>query len=201
MVLHAHLTDHTLATGDGMVRCEEAGPMLLTQLLDLLREHSCSISLRPVLDPADTAAVDAYEIPQALREAVTTRHPASIFPYSSRSGWGMEIDHTRPHTRTPTPSGQTGSHNLGPLGKHEHTIKTPRHLARRPTPPRRLPLALTPRPLLPSHQPRHPTPRTQTPVRLTGEWSQSRYDRPHPCQASEHLPNTHICLLGNQVAH
>ena len=124
VVLHAHLTDHTLATGDGVVRCEEAGPMLLGQLLDLLRDHSCSISLRPVLDPADVAAVDAYEIPTGVREAVATRNPASVFPYSSRSGRGMELDHTRPHTRTATPTGRTGTHNLGPLGKREHIIKT-----------------------------------------------------------------------------
>jgi hypothetical protein len=36
----------------------------------------------------------------------------------------MEIDHTIPHAHTPQPPGQTGSHNVGPLGEFEHHVKT-----------------------------------------------------------------------------
>jgi hypothetical protein len=124
VVMHVHLTDQTLLTGQGVVRSDDCGPMLLSQLIELLGRHHCSISLRPVLDPANLAAVDAYEIPESLREAVRTRHPASVFPFSSRLGKHLQLDHTVPHNHTPVPAGQTSSSNLGPLAVPEHQPKT-----------------------------------------------------------------------------
>jgi len=53
VILNVHLTDQTLHTGDGIVRSDDLGPILLSQLLDLLRDHHCQVSLRPVLDPAN----------------------------------------------------------------------------------------------------------------------------------------------------
>ena len=124
VVMNVHLTDETLQTGDGVVRVDDTGPMLLSQLLALLGEHHCQISLRPVLDPANLAPVDAYEIPQALRDAVRLRHPASVFPFSSRHSSAMDLDHTVAHTRTSQPAGQTRIGNLGPLARPEHRAKT-----------------------------------------------------------------------------
>ena len=122
--MHVHVTDQTLLTGQGVVRSDEMGPILLSQLIDLLKDHHCQISLRPILDPANLAAVDAYEIPETLRAAVRTRHPASVFPFSSRKGKHLELDHTTPHTKTAEPSGQTLVGNLGPLAHPEHQAKT-----------------------------------------------------------------------------
>ena len=124
VVMNVHLTDQTLLAGDGVVRVDDSGPMLLSQLLELLGRHHCQISLRPVLDPANLAAVDSYEIPQTLRDAVRLRHPASVFPYSSRQGSKLDLDHTVPHSRTPDPAGQTRVGNLGPLARPEHQAKT-----------------------------------------------------------------------------
>ena len=114
VIMHVHLTDQTLLTGQGVVRSDDVGPLLLTQLTELLDRHHCTISLRPVLDPANLAAVDSYEIPQNLRDAVRSRHPASVFPFSSRTGKHLQLDHTVPHTRTAEPAGQTSITNLGP---------------------------------------------------------------------------------------
>ena len=124
VIMHVHLTDQTLLTGQGVVRSDDCGPLLLTQLNELLGRHHCSISLRPVLDPANLAAVDSYEIPQVLRDAVRTRHPASAFPFSSRTGKHLQLDHTIPHTLTSEPAGQTSITNLGPLAVPEHRPKT-----------------------------------------------------------------------------
>lgn len=96
--------------------------MLLSQLVAMLGRHQCTISLRPVLDPANLAAVDSYEIPQTLRDAVRTRHPASVFP--SRTGKHLELDHTIRHTHNTEPTGQTRIGNLGPLAHPEHQAKT-----------------------------------------------------------------------------
>jgi hypothetical protein len=123
VVLHVHLTDHTLTTGQGVVRSADCGPMLASQLRDFLGEHSCAITVRPVLDPAHLAAVDSYEIPTWLRDAVRTRHPASVFPFSSCTSDRMDLDHTTAY-QPDGPPGQTSVDGLGPLIRHEHLIKT-----------------------------------------------------------------------------
>ncbi|MDN5762882.1 MAG: HNH endonuclease, partial [Microlunatus sp.] len=57
------------------------------------------------------------------REAVRTRHVASVFPYSAGRGASMDLDHTDPYRWDGTP-GQTGPDNLGPLTRGEHRAKT-----------------------------------------------------------------------------
>ena len=101
VVMHVHLTDQTLFTGQGVVRSDDSGPMLLTQLVELLGRHSCTISLRPVLDPANLAAVDAYEIP---RDSAATPSGPGIRRRCSRSpaGPGSTCSWTTP-CRTTTP--------------------------------------------------------------------------------------------------
>ncbi len=72
------------------------------------------------------AAVDSYEIPLALRRALTIRHPGSIFPYSPALSGGTgrtDLDHTLRY-QSGGPPGQTGRHNLGPLARSEHRTRT-----------------------------------------------------------------------------
>jgi hypothetical protein len=125
VVLNVFLTDQTLRSGEGVVRTDHAdlGPMLAAQLREFLIKHSCQITLRPVLDVDRVPAVDAYEIPQQIRDAVRVRQVASVFPYASATGARMDLDHTDPFRRDGTP-GQTGPTNLGPLTRGEHNAKT-----------------------------------------------------------------------------
>ena len=126
MVIHVHVTDQTLTEQHGVVRTEH-GPITLDQFRHWLTQADPVITIRPVLDPAATAAVDAYEIPQRLRQAMTVRHPGSVWPFSPattiRTGGRLDLDHTIPHTNT-GPPGQTGMGNLGPLTRTEHRAKT-----------------------------------------------------------------------------
>ena len=82
--------------------------------------------MQPVLDPASVAAVDSYEIPLALRRALTIRHPGSVFPYSPALSGGHRPHRPGPHPPLPAggPPGQTGRHNLGPLARSEHRTRT-----------------------------------------------------------------------------
>ncbi|HEY5783209.1 MAG TPA: hypothetical protein VIT65_00365, partial [Microlunatus sp.] len=125
VVLNIHLTDHTLATGTGVVRTDhpDLGPILAAQLREFLTNPSCAITVRPVLDLDRIPAVDAYEIPAVVRDAVPLRHIASVFPYSSATHPSMDLDHTSPYRWDGTP-GQTGPSNLGPLTRGEHNAKT-----------------------------------------------------------------------------
>jgi hypothetical protein len=125
VVLHVHLTDQTLATGEGVVRTDHPGlgPVLATQLRAFLTTHRCHITVRPVLDLDHIPAVDAYEIPHQVRDAVRIRHVASVFPYSGATSPCLDLDHTNPYRWDGTP-GQTGPANLGLLTRGEHNAKT-----------------------------------------------------------------------------
>jgi hypothetical protein len=125
VVLHFHLSDVTVAAGHGVVRPEHDEPTSLQQLRDWLRESGCAVSVRPVLDPAAVAAVDAYETPARMREALFTRHPAEVFPFGAATR-GLDCDHSTPYVRPDRggPPGQTGMHSLGPLARSHHRAVT-----------------------------------------------------------------------------
>ena len=120
-VLHVHLADQTLRDGRGVVRSPD-GPITVEQLRRYLVQTDANVIVRPVVDPAETASADAYEIPLRLRRAMAVRHPRSVFPHSPATG-RMDLDHTRPWQHD-GPAGQTGLGNLGPLARSEHRAKT-----------------------------------------------------------------------------
>ncbi|MBY9076116.1 hypothetical protein K1X13_14870 [Nocardioides sp. WL0053] len=122
VTLYVHLTDHTLATGHGVARWEGEGPVSAQYVRDFLGPTS-RFTIKPVIDLAGQAAVDAYEVPDRLREAVHLRTPADVFPYASNTSRRMDLDHTRPYRHTAS-AGQTGMDNLGPLGRFHHRVRT-----------------------------------------------------------------------------
>ena len=125
VVLHFHLSDTTVAAGHGVVRPEHGEPTSLEQLKAWLAETGCAVTVRPVLDPADVAAIDAYETPARMREALFTRHPAEVFPFGAGTR-GLDCDHSTPYVPPSLggPPGQTGLHNLGPLARSSHRVVT-----------------------------------------------------------------------------
>ena len=126
--LFVHLTDRALATGTGVARLADVGPITVEQIRRLLGSPAAGYDIRvqPVLDPADVAPVDSYEIPLRLREAVMARNPADVYPFGSCTSRRMDLDHTLPYTSTDRggPPGQTSLGNLGPLDRTHHRDKT-----------------------------------------------------------------------------
>lgn len=119
--LYVHLTDHTLAKDDGVVRIEEIGPVLKSQVANWLGHDR--VTVKPVIDLQHQVPVDAYEIPDRLREAVTLISPNDTFPFATNKGRRRDLDHTVPFSGT-GPRGQTSSANLTPLTRRHHRIKT-----------------------------------------------------------------------------
>ncbi|MFI7067754.1 hypothetical protein ACIBL3_42630, partial [Kribbella sp. NPDC050124] len=120
--VYVHLTDHTLATGTGVLRAETIGPLLATQLAELIG-HS-PYTVKPVIDLNDAVSVDAYEIPDRIRERTRLTHPVELFPYGSRETHpAMDLDHIQPYDPL-GPPGQTSTSNLVPLRRFPHRIKT-----------------------------------------------------------------------------
>ncbi|GAA1427016.1 hypothetical protein GCM10009616_03070 [Microlunatus lacustris] len=126
VVLHFHLSDTAVRTEQGLVRPEDGDVQTVQQLRDWLAETGCQVQVRPVVDPAQVAAVDSYETPSSMRDALIVRHPAEVFPYGSGMGRNLDLDHSVPYRSTVDggPPGQTGLHNLGPLSRRSHRAVT-----------------------------------------------------------------------------
>ncbi|MFG1817215.1 DUF222 domain-containing protein [Kribbella sp. NPDC049174] len=120
--IYVHLTDHTLATGTGVLRVEDLGPLLATQLSELIGHGPYVV--KPVIDLNDAVSVDAYEIPDRIRERVKLMYPVELFPYGTRETHAaMDLDHIEPYDPL-GPPGQTTPANLAPLRRFPHRVKT-----------------------------------------------------------------------------
>ncbi|HLN78109.1 MAG TPA: hypothetical protein VK204_13755, partial [Nocardioidaceae bacterium] len=125
VTLYLHLHADSIAAGHGVARWEGLGPVTLQYIQEFLGPH-CRFAVKPVIDPATLAPVDAYEIPERHREALHLRTPADVFPYAPNTGRGKQADHTNAYRPIPAggPPGQTGLHNLGPMTGYHHRVKT-----------------------------------------------------------------------------
>lgn len=123
-VLHVHIGASAIRGDNGIARVEGIGP----QLGDTVRRWlgtGTKLHVAPVIDPESISAVDRYEVPDWMREALLARNPRSVFPFSNTINRLMEVDHTIAYLPPPAgPPGQTGGHNLGPLATPEHRVKT-----------------------------------------------------------------------------
>ncbi|MDQ3781658.1 MAG: DUF222 domain-containing protein [Actinomycetota bacterium] len=78
-ILYLHLNEDSFTRdGAGVARFEGHGPITVGQARDFLA-HS-HVTIKPVIDPHNQAPVDAYEIPDRLREAVQLRSPVECSP-------------------------------------------------------------------------------------------------------------------------
>jgi hypothetical protein len=117
-----HLTDLTLATGNGVLRAEGIGPLLADQLTELVGHAPYTV--KPVIDLNDAVSADAYEIPTRIRERVRLTHPVELFPYGTRETHRtIDLDHIQPYDPY-GPIGQTSTRNLAPLSRFAHRVKT-----------------------------------------------------------------------------
>lgn len=127
VVLYMHLSEEALTAGAGVARVEGCGPWTVGQLARFVAGSRSDLRVQPVIDLNDTVPpVDAYEVPDRLRERYRLRSPASGFPFSPTTSRRMDLDHTRPYVEPACggPPGQTGLGNLAPLSRREHRLKT-----------------------------------------------------------------------------
>ncbi|MEL4505665.1 DUF222 domain-containing protein [Luteococcus sp. H138] len=107
--LVVHLSDTTLATGEGLVRCDKLNPLLAGWLPDVFGHHRFTV--RPVIDQNHQVPSDSYECPPTMREAVILRNPWEVFPWSTRTSPGLDLDHTiawQPRMKAPRQARGTG---------------------------------------------------------------------------------------------
>ena len=123
LYLHVSLAD--LAVGTGRSRVERLGTLSLALLRDWLQRLS-GVTVRPVLDPMRTDAVDAHDPPTWMRELVILRDGHCVFPGCTTDARACDQDHIDPYTPMDAggPPGQTSPANLACLCRRHHRAKT-----------------------------------------------------------------------------
>lgn len=107
---------------DRAARVEGHGPVTEAWIREHLGPHA-KFTIRPVLDLAGQAPVDAYEIPDRHRQAVHLMTPADTFPWGASTSRSQQIDHTVAFVHR-GPPGQSRVGNYGPMTAFHHRIKT-----------------------------------------------------------------------------
>ncbi len=124
VILYVHLTDEALQSETGVARVEQIGPVTVDRVKTWLGH--ANVTVKPIIDLNDQVPVDAYEIPDRIREAVHLTIPVDCFPYATSTRSTGDIDHTIPFVKPDEggPPGQTGLGKLGPITRFHHRVKT-----------------------------------------------------------------------------
>jgi len=118
--VYVHMSAESLKAG-GVARVERLGPVMVSQLSEVLGHRRIRLTPVVCVDGSDQA-VDAYEVPRSMREKVVLRDRYEVFPWSCREARGLDLDHT--DRFQPGIPGQTRPSNLGPLSRRVHRVKT-----------------------------------------------------------------------------
>ena len=122
IVLFVHLTDAAITGQEAVGRNETTGePVLVQQIRDWCSRTDTHLTVKPVIDLNLGETVEAYAIPNRMRERVILRHRTCVFPWCTQPARSCDLDHLIPHG---TPGGTTSDHNLAPLCRHHHRLKT-----------------------------------------------------------------------------
>ncbi|MCW5951359.1 MAG: HNH endonuclease [Propionibacteriaceae bacterium] len=115
-----HVTSDNLEHG-GVARVERLGPVWVDDLSRVVGHHRINLTaIVPTGDPEPV--VDAYEVPDRMREIVMARDRHEVFPWSSREARSLDLDHTVAWVEGAP--GQTRPSNLEPLSRRPHRGKT-----------------------------------------------------------------------------
>jgi len=137
-VLYLHLNESSFDRDrNGAVRFEDEQPITLGHLLELLA--GTRVTLKPVIDLANTRSVERYEVPDDLREAVQLTATRSLSPWAPTSSRAdnVDMDHAEAYDEdADNNKPQTSLDNLGPLHRGAHRLKTHQHgwTSRQPRP-------------------------------------------------------------------
>lgn len=123
-VVYVHLAEETLVDPEsGVARIEGFGPLTTASLPEFLA--GSRVTIRPVVDDSRIAPVDAYEIPEQVRDAVHRGSPFEAFPYTSTGSEHLDLDHIVAyqfgHLWEPR---QTRVNGLAPFARLVHRAKT-----------------------------------------------------------------------------
>ncbi|MEJ7833450.1 MAG: HNH endonuclease signature motif containing protein [Nocardioides sp.] len=121
VVLHVHVSEAALTGVESVGRCGNTrSPISVEQIRAWCGHPDTNVIVKPVLDLADHIHVEAYEVPDRLKEHNSLVDVHCAFPWCARGAESCDHDHTRPHAD----GGSTCSGNVAPLCRRHHRAKT-----------------------------------------------------------------------------
>jgi hypothetical protein len=128
VVLHVHLTaaDNGTESFDPIAHVETGRHLtLVDQVKEWCADTHTRVTVRPVIDLNEHLRAPGYAIPDRLREQVILRDRTCVYPRCTRSARACDLDHIEPYDHAhPESGGQTATHNLAPLCRRHHRLKT-----------------------------------------------------------------------------
>lgn len=126
IVLHVHLTGAATGTFDPIVHVDNGRHLtLIDQIRAWCADSHTRVTVRPVIDLNQDFHAHGYAIPDRLREQVILRDRTCVHPRCTRPARACDIDHIEPFDHAhPESGGQTTTHNLAPLCRRHHRLKT-----------------------------------------------------------------------------
>jgi hypothetical protein len=79
--------------------------------------------IKPVIDLNGKINVNAYEVPDRLREHIALRDHTCVFPWCQKRAETADVDHVQPYDS----GGETSTDNTAPLCRAHHRVKTHGH--------------------------------------------------------------------------
>jgi hypothetical protein len=121
VMLYVHLPADALRSGDrdAAAWVENAGGHLVTAG-QVAQWCGGTVTVRPVIDLAETLHSSGYQPSPTLVEAVELRDRTCVFPWCNRPARGCDKDHIVPWDQ----GGSTSSENLAALCRRHHRLKT-----------------------------------------------------------------------------
>ena len=126
-----HITDRDLLdtgsswSSEGVARSPKLGPVLLGRLQSWLLAAG-NVIIKPVVDHATIAPVDAHDPPARMASAVRSRDATCVYPGCGRAAEACDLDHIEEYVPLDEggPPGQTHPDGLAPLCRRHHRAKT-----------------------------------------------------------------------------
>src|SRR4051812_25863719 len=125
VVLYVHISQAAL-TGTSVGGCDQArventrGFVSADQVRGWCANPDTQVTVKPVIDLNGHLRVDAYEVPDRLKEHIVLRDGHCVFPGCGRPARRADNDHIDEHAG----GGETDNVNLAPLCRGHHRHKT-----------------------------------------------------------------------------
>src|SRR3954452_1884298 len=126
VVLYVHISQAALTGTTGVGGCDLArventrGFVLAEQVRGWCADPDTAVTVKPVIDLNGHLRVDAYEVPDRLKEFVVLRDGHCVFPGCGRPARRADNDHVDTHAT----GGDTDNRKLAPLCRRHHRHKT-----------------------------------------------------------------------------
>jgi hypothetical protein len=120
VVLHLHLSDQALAGTEPLGRIGTTRTPVTADQIRTWCGTADQLVIKPVIDLNGRVHVNAYEVPDRLRDHVALRDHTCVFPWCTRPADTSDMDHVQPYES----GGETATDNIAPLCRAHHRAKT-----------------------------------------------------------------------------